>query len=609
MQHCSCARQVVVVVKNRLSTDVTAIHWHGIHVVGTPWMDGVGMHTQCAILPGQDFTYRFKATPAGTHFYHDHMADQRRDGLFGMLIVHKKGATNIGNDKKLMLYDWYTDSAEEAMIRNPNNRVRPGAGSGYMRASIRDFSIDGSEVSLFKYQSTLINGRGRSAGANRNLPLEEFPVMKGQRYRFRMVHSGPERAYQVSVDDHMLELVALDGIDVKPMQFDFLTLFPGETLDFVLFANKNSGRYWLRAVTLREGEGPDVIPETPQKIIHGEKAIIIYNGVNGADPTTKARKCTLAKPCSVFNCPFAGYPTSHYKTCIGMGEMLSANNAGNLNLLYGLKIPRKNIKETFLNFAAVNGASVNAKVFASPAEPFYQPTHKETITKCTPTCLNNGCTCTHMLDVDYDSTVQLVFANLDPQNQDQEHHPIHTHGHNWAILKVGYPTFDPLTGRFKKNNQDIKCHNTLCSSMSWRNNKVPVLNEVNPPVRDTITVPAGGYVVLRAQMKNPGFWIIHCHISSHIMEGMALFLREATLKIPKQPDGLPVCRASSTFTAAEYNSAQGMYCRTILELLLHGMHDISISILHHSTPTMYRGCQIESSGMLALCSSCIGEHR
>ena len=81
---------MVVRVTNHLYMEGITIHWHGLHQTGTPWMDGTAYVTQCPIQPHQTFTYRFRATPAGTHWYHSHVANQRVDGLFGMLLVHAK---------------------------------------------------------------------------------------------------------------------------------------------------------------------------------------------------------------------------------------------------------------------------------------------------------------------------------------------------------------------------------------------------------------------------------------------------------------------------------------------------------------------------------------
>ncbi len=47
----------------------------------------------CPLTPsaqGNSFTYRFRASPAGTHAYHAHHGLERPDGAFGALIVHPR---------------------------------------------------------------------------------------------------------------------------------------------------------------------------------------------------------------------------------------------------------------------------------------------------------------------------------------------------------------------------------------------------------------------------------------------------------------------------------------------------------------------------------------
>jgi FtsP/CotA-like multicopper oxidase with cupredoxin domain len=70
---------VVVNVYNALANEATTMHWHGMYQHGTPWMDGVSMVTQCAILPGEAFTYRFVAGASGSaDRYHARQAVQTR---------------------------------------------------------------------------------------------------------------------------------------------------------------------------------------------------------------------------------------------------------------------------------------------------------------------------------------------------------------------------------------------------------------------------------------------------------------------------------------------------------------------------------------------------
>ena len=54
---------VIVNVRNDMyNFEATTIHWHGIHQIGTGHMDGVGMISQCPILPTDKWAYRYVAT-------------------------------------------------------------------------------------------------------------------------------------------------------------------------------------------------------------------------------------------------------------------------------------------------------------------------------------------------------------------------------------------------------------------------------------------------------------------------------------------------------------------------------------------------------------------
>ncbi|XP_065665472.1 uncharacterized protein LOC136086901 [Hydra vulgaris] len=73
-----------------LLKDVTTLHWHGLHQKGTPFMDGIGWISQCSISSGQTFTYKFKAEPKGTFWYHSHVGSQRTNGAYGAFIIKER---------------------------------------------------------------------------------------------------------------------------------------------------------------------------------------------------------------------------------------------------------------------------------------------------------------------------------------------------------------------------------------------------------------------------------------------------------------------------------------------------------------------------------------
>ena len=74
-----CLGDIIVVnVENKLKSQrASSIHWHGLFQKGTQYMDGVGMVTQCPILPHTSFTYVFQANNSGTHMWHSHSGAQR----------------------------------------------------------------------------------------------------------------------------------------------------------------------------------------------------------------------------------------------------------------------------------------------------------------------------------------------------------------------------------------------------------------------------------------------------------------------------------------------------------------------------------------------------
>lgn len=108
--------QIVVNVLNKLEDAPVTIHWHGMYQHGTVWMDGVSQITQCGILPGQNFTYRFIAEPAGTLSWHAHHGLERPDGLFGSLIVHRREPS---------LRDELCDLDTDVMVLNDHYHMNP----------------------------------------------------------------------------------------------------------------------------------------------------------------------------------------------------------------------------------------------------------------------------------------------------------------------------------------------------------------------------------------------------------------------------------------------------------------------------------------------------
>jgi hypothetical protein len=88
-------------------------------------------------------------------------------------------------------------------------------------------------------------------------------------------------------------------------------------------------------------------------------------------------------------------------------------------------------------------------------------------------------------------------------------HPIHLHGHDFAILQQS-------STQYKVGGLNLKLD--------------------NPPRRDVALLPKDGFLVIAFKADNPGSWLMHCHIVWHAAGGLALQILENRSKIKLSPE-------------------------------------------------------------------------
>jgi FtsP/CotA-like multicopper oxidase with cupredoxin domain len=78
---------IEVTLRNADIGDGVSLHWHGYDVPCGE--DGAPGATQHAVMPGEEFVYRFRADQVGTYWYHTHQTSSVgvRKGLYGTLVV------------------------------------------------------------------------------------------------------------------------------------------------------------------------------------------------------------------------------------------------------------------------------------------------------------------------------------------------------------------------------------------------------------------------------------------------------------------------------------------------------------------------------------------
>jgi hypothetical protein len=158
------------------------------------------------------------------------------------------------------------------------------------------------------------------------------------------------------------------------------------------------------------------------------------------------------------------------------------------------------------------------------------------------------------LNITLGNVVQLTFYNMGKGTGGSAagsgySHPVHIHGTHFYVMKVGYAHFNETNGFVAQPNDDLpcslnttdpKCNDLEWTERTWLNGKVAGMNTYDPSYRDTVMLPAGGYIVLRFRADNPGWFFGHCHVMMHNMAGTAFALRIGEhSQMPQPPYNFP----------------------------------------------------------------------
>jgi FtsP/CotA-like multicopper oxidase with cupredoxin domain len=185
------------------------VHWHGMFVA--PEMDG-SMEEGTPVIPGGGgkARYTFEARPAGTRWYHTHMAAGRNlkkstfTGQYGMIYVapaSEPGAYDA--EVSLCLHGW------QAFLGTMG-------GEGTLDAV---------------YQSYSVNDKALGHG-------EPVRVKEGQRVLFRILNASATMTHSIALAGHSFQVISLDGNAVaNPKSVEVLKMGPAERVDAVVTMN------------------------------------------------------------------------------------------------------------------------------------------------------------------------------------------------------------------------------------------------------------------------------------------------------------------------------------------------------------------------------------
>ncbi|KAG8532519.1 uncharacterized protein KY384_002396 [Bacidia gigantensis] len=474
---------IEITVRNNLWYNGTTIHWHGIRQWNTAEMDGVNAITQCPIAPGQSFTYKFKAIQYGSSWYHSHYSLQYADGLAGPMTIY--GPSSAGYDhaiEPILMTDWNHRSAFEdwPILKGPP-----------------------------KMTNILLNGKGRYNYTNPNkpgLPIAQSEryskVLKpGKKYLLRLINTSLDTHFVFSIDGHNVTVIGADFVPVKPYVTDSVRVGIGQRYHVVVEAvpivKSANGNYWIRTT-------PAIACARFQDINPDDKTgIIRYDTNNTDDPTSASRDFST-------ECQDEPYKSLVPKVPWTVGK---ASNADADNQ-YFVNLRKPNIKGPWHPEGKSRWTAYEEPMwlnFSQPSIRYPNPGPGKPYPK--------------WLDIvthdpkGKDEWIYLVITLTDkkPSTGGKDSpfvpggHPMHLHGHDFALLAASN---DPYPGTLAQIEHKLK--------------------RDNPPRRDVVLLPTGGYIVIAFKADNPGPWLLHCHIAWHASSGLAFQILENMdkMKIP-----------------------------------------------------------------------------
>ena len=230
--------EVSIRVTNRLR-EQTSIHWHGFIVPAD--MDGVPGLSFNGIPPGATFTYRFKVNQSGTYWYHSHSRFQEQVGLYGAIVVERRGGERHRADREhvLLLSDWTDHDPERiyATLKKQSNYYNfhkltarehlalPPA-ERRMWSSMRMDPTDLADVGGYAY-TYLLNGVTPAANWN-------AAFTPGERVRLRIINGSSMSFFDLRIPGLELTVVAADGQGIEPVTVDELRIGTAEVYDLIV---------------------------------------------------------------------------------------------------------------------------------------------------------------------------------------------------------------------------------------------------------------------------------------------------------------------------------------------------------------------------------------
>ncbi|MBM0105717.1 copper resistance system multicopper oxidase [Steroidobacter sp. S1-65] len=266
---------VTLRVANRLAAR-SSIHWHGMILPAD--MDGVPGLSFEGIPSLGEYLYRFKVNQAGTYWYHAHSRFQEQTGLYGPIVIERRGGERFPTERDyvVMLSDWTDIDPERifAVLKKHSDYYN------FRRRTVGEFFADvrkngwsetvadrrmWGEMRMNPTDMLDVSGYAYTYLMNGVTPTGNWTGLfsRGEKVRLRFINGSSMTFFDVRIPGLKLTVVATDGQDVEPVSVDEFRIGAAETYD-VIVEPKDDRAYTIFAQAMdRSGYARGTLSPSP----------------------------------------------------------------------------------------------------------------------------------------------------------------------------------------------------------------------------------------------------------------------------------------------------------------------------------------------------------
>ncbi|KAG4164710.1 hypothetical protein ERO13_A13G033625v2 [Gossypium hirsutum] len=405
------------------------------------------------------YTYDFNVTgQRGTLWWHAHIFWLRAT-VYGAIVIMPKQGTPFpfpqpDRETNIVLGEWWNNDFEEVVKQGNKLGLPPNTSDAH--------TINGKPGPLFP------------CSEKHTFAME---VEQGKTYLLRIINAALNDELFFAVAGHNMTVVEIDAVYTKPFTTQAILIAPGQTTNVLVQANQAPGRYFMAArpfmdapltvdnktataILQYKGIPNTILPILPKLPLPNDTAFALsYN----------AKLRSLNSPLYPANVPLKVDRRLFYTIGLGINPCPTCLNGTRLSAsLNNITFVMPHIGLLQAHYFNIRGV-YTADFPDRPPQPFNYTG--------APLTANLGTTSgTRLSKIAFNSTVELVLQ--DTNLQTVESHPFHLHGYNFFVVGTGIGNFDPAKDPSK-------------------------FNLVDPPERNTVGVPTGGWTAIRFRADNP----------------------------------------------------------------------------------------------------------